>query len=84
MSRSQTASYEIRLSRLRQRYPEASDRELREKLACIQRGQEVIERIRERFAGVASEEIEREAVKAVKEVRRERREGSSARPRPLP
>ena len=40
-----------------------------------------MERIGERFAGVPQEEIEREAVKAVKEARRER---SSTRPRPLP
>jgi len=71
-------------ARLRERYPEAGDQELQEKLARIQLGQEAIERIRERFAGVPQEEIEREAVRAVKEVRRERRERSSTRPPPLP
>jgi len=72
MSRSQTTSAETLLARLRERYPEASDRELQEKLARIQRSREIMDRIGERFAGVPQEEIEREAVKAVKEVRRER------------
>jgi hypothetical protein len=55
------------LARLRQRHPEASDRELRERLARLQRAHEIAERIGERFPGVPQEEIEREAVKAVKE-----------------
>lgn len=71
---------ETLLARLRERHPEASDRELREKLAHVQPGRVIAERIGERFAGVPQEEIEREAVKAVKEVRRER---GSTRPRPL-
>jgi len=60
------------LSRLRQRRPEKSDRELLESAARIQLGREASDRARERFAGVPSEEIEREAVKAVREVRQER------------
>ena len=60
------------LQRLRRRRPEQSDRELVESLARIQLGREARARARERFAGVASEEIEREAAKAVREVRRER------------
>lgn len=84
MVRSQTTSAETLLARLRKRHPEASDQELQEKLAGIQRSREIMERIGERFAGVPQEEIEREAVKAVKEARRERREGSSTRPCPLP
>ena len=77
----QTKSAELLLTRLRKRRPEASDRELLESVACIQRGRQAAERIGERFAGVSPEEIEREAVKAVREVRRERR---SAGPRLLP
>jgi tRNA A37 N6-isopentenylltransferase MiaA len=84
MLRSQTTSAETLLARLRERHPEASDQELQEKLARIQRSREIMERIGERFAGVPQEEIEREAVKAVKEVRRERRERSSTRPPSLP
>jgi hypothetical protein len=59
------------LARLRKRRPEASDRELVEGVARIQLGREASGRVKERFAGVSSEEIEREAVKAVREVRRE-------------
>jgi hypothetical protein len=60
------------LERLRKRRPEKSDRELLESAARIQLGREASDRARERFAGVPSEEIEREAVKAVREVRHER------------
>jgi len=84
MARAQTKSAETLLARLRERHPQANDRELREKLARIQRGRELLQRIGERFAGVPQEEIEREAVKAVKQARRERRERSSTRPHPLP
>jgi hypothetical protein len=59
------------LERLRKRRPEKSDRELVESVARIQLGREASARVKERFAGVASEEIEREAVKAVREVRHE-------------
>jgi hypothetical protein len=60
------------LERLRERRPAKSDRELLESAARIQLGREASDRARERFAGVSSEEIEREAVKAAREVRRER------------
>ena len=60
------------LERLRERRPAKSDRELLENAARIQLGREASDRARERFAGVSSEEIEREAVKAAREVRRER------------
>ncbi len=75
MSPSDTATVEIDrslLARLRKRRPKKSDRELLESLARIQLGREARARARERFAGVSSEEIEREATKAVGEVRRER------------
>ena len=52
--------------------PKQSDRELLESLARIQLGREASARVKDRFAGVSSEEIEREAVKAAREVRRER------------
>jgi len=60
------------LKRLRQRRPAKSDRELLESVARIQLGHEASDRAAERFQGVSSDEIEREAVKAVREVRRER------------
>jgi hypothetical protein len=60
------------LERLRQRLPAKSDRELLESVARIQLGREASDRAAERFRGVSSDEIEREAVKAVREVRRER------------
>lgn len=56
---------------LRERDPQKSERELMNDLAVIKEGDEAIERIRARFAGIPSEEIEREAVKAVREVRKE-------------
>jgi predicted phosphoribosyltransferase len=60
------------LKMLRERDPQKSERELMEDLAVIKEGDEAIERIGERFADVDPEEIEREAVKAVREVRQER------------
>jgi hypothetical protein len=60
------------LERLRQRRPAKSDRELLESVARIQLGREASDRVADRFQGVSSNEIEREAVKAVREVRRER------------
>jgi hypothetical protein len=51
------------LERLRRRRPDKSDRELLESAARIQLGREASGRARESFAGVSSEEIEREAVK---------------------
>ncbi len=75
MAASPTTSVEIDnelLERLRKRRPEKNDRELLESVARIQLGREASDRARERFAGVPSEEIEREAIKAAREVRRER------------
>lgn len=60
------------LDRLRKRRPERNDRELLESAARIQLGREAIARVRKRFSGVPMEEIESEAVKAVREVRGER------------
>jgi hypothetical protein len=60
------------LDRLRKRCPERNDRELLESAARIQLGGEAIARVRKRFSGVPMEKIESEAVKAVREVRRER------------
>jgi len=60
------------LERLRQRRPAKSDRELLESVARIQLGREASDRAAERFQGTSSDEIEREAIKAVREVRRER------------
>lgn len=54
---------------LRERDPDKSERELMEDLAVVKEGDEAIERIGERFADVDPDEIEREAVKAVREVR---------------
>lgn len=56
---------------LRERNPEKSERELMESLATIRRGRTAVERIGDAFAEVDPEEIEREAVKAVREVRAE-------------
>lgn len=61
--------YSRTLKVLRERHPQKSESELMESLARIKEGDEAIKRIRERFRGVPSEEIEREAVKAVREVR---------------
>ena len=60
------------LERLRQQSPTKSNRELLESVARIQLGREASDRASERFQGVSSEEIEREAVQAVREVRGER------------
>ncbi len=60
------------LERLRSRHPGKGDRELLEGAARIQLGSEASDRARERFAGASSEEIEREAAKAAREVREER------------
>jgi hypothetical protein len=60
------------LTRLRKRRPKKSDRELLEDLAKIQLGREATNSIRQAFADVPQEKIEREAAKAVREVRRER------------
>lgn len=60
------------LERLRQRWPEKTDRELVESAARIRLGQEATTRARKAFEGVSSDEIEREAVRAVREVRAER------------
>lgn len=59
------------LDRLRKRRPGQGDRELLESAVRIQLGREAIARVRKRFAGVPMDEIEREAVDAVREVRRE-------------
>jgi hypothetical protein len=56
---------------LRRRHPQKSDQELMESLVTIKRGREATRKIGEAFADVDPEEIEREAVKAVREVRRE-------------
>lgn len=74
MSPPGTATVEIDqelLERLRKRAPGRSDRELVESQLRIQLGREATDRIREAFADVPEEEIEREAVKAVREVRSE-------------
>jgi hypothetical protein len=64
------------LQRLREP-SDKSDRELFEGVARIQLGWEASALAKERFAGVPSDEIEREAVKAAREVRRDR---ATARP----
>lgn len=63
--------YAHTLKVLRKRHPEKSERDLMESLATIKEGDEAIKLIRARFEGIPSEEIEREAVKAVREVRAE-------------
>jgi hypothetical protein len=63
--------YARTLKVLRKRHPQKSESELMESLATIKEGDDAIKLIRERFKGVSSEEIEREAVKAVREVRAE-------------
>jgi hypothetical protein len=60
------------LERLRQRRPAKSNRELLESAARVQLGHEANDRAAERSQGVPSDDIEREAIKAVREVRRER------------
>ena len=61
--------YAQTLRALRERDPQKSERELMESLVQIREGDEAIERIGARFAGVDPEEIEREAVSAVREAR---------------
>lgn len=63
--------YAHTLKVLRRRHPEKSESDLMELLATIKDGDEAIKLIRTRFEGIPSEEIEREAVKAVREVRAE-------------
>jgi hypothetical protein len=75
MPASSTTTVEIDsnlLDRLRQRRPTKNDRELLEGVARTQLGREASDRASECFRGVSSYEIEREAVEAVREVRRER------------
>jgi hypothetical protein len=75
MTASSTTTVEIDsnlLDRLRQRHPAKNDRELLEGVARAQLDREASDRASECFRGVSSYEIEREAVKAVREVRRER------------
>jgi hypothetical protein len=60
------------LARLRMHRPDGSDRELLESVLRIQLGHDASDRCRERFACVSTEEIEREDVKAVREVRLQR------------
>jgi len=60
------------LAELRQRTPGKSDRELLEELAVTRLGDDAIGRIREAFAEIPQEDIEGEAVKGVRDVRRER------------
>jgi hypothetical protein len=75
MAASSTTTVEIDsnlLDRLRQRRPAKNDRELLEGVARPQLGREASDRASECFRGVSSYEIEREAVEAVREVRRER------------
>ena len=68
------------LARLRERSPGKSDRELLEDLAVVTLGFETIHRVQRRTAeaGVDQEEIEREAVRAVREHRRRGAAGQAA------
>lgn len=59
------------LEKLRRRRPAKNDRELLESAVRIQLGNDASVRVKERFSGVSDEEIDREAVGAVREVRRE-------------
>jgi hypothetical protein len=61
--------YAQTLKVLRTQDPEKSERGLMTSLMRIKEGDDTIERIGARFAGVEPDEIEREAVKAVREVR---------------
>ena len=69
--------YARTLKVLRERNLQKTERELMESLVRIKEGDDAIERIGARFARVDPEEIEREAVQAVREVRAERAAGSS-------
>jgi hypothetical protein len=68
------------LARLRERSPGKSDRELLEELATVTLGFEAIQRVRQRTAdaGVDQQEIEDEAVRVVREHRRQRAAGHAA------
>ena len=68
------------LARLRERSPGKSDRELLEELATVTLGFETIQRVRQRTAdaGVDQQEIEDEAVRVVREHRRQRAAGHAA------
>jgi hypothetical protein len=68
------------LVRLRERSPGKSDRELLEELATVTLGFETIQRVRQRTAdaGVDQQEIEDEAVRVVREHRRQRAAGHAA------
>jgi hypothetical protein len=57
---------------LRERDPQKSEPELMASLARITQGDRAIARVRDRFQGAPSDEVEREAVKAVRAVRREK------------
>ena len=70
MAASQTTTVEID-SELRERDPQKSDRELLEDLAGIAVGDETLRRLQERNADANEDEVMAEAVKAVREVRRE-------------
>jgi hypothetical protein len=69
--------YAQTLKVLRARDPQKSERELMESLVRIKEGDDAIERIGARFAGVDPDELEREALDAVGEVRAERASGSA-------
>jgi hypothetical protein len=68
------------LARLRERAPGKSDRELLEDLAAVTLGFETIRGVQRRTAasGVGQAEIEAEAVRLVRENRRERAAGHTA------
>jgi hypothetical protein len=68
------------LAGLRERSPGKSDRELLEELATVTLGFETIQRVRQRTAdaGVDQQEIEDEAVRVVRERRRQRAAGHAA------
>ncbi|MHB1467681.1 MAG: hypothetical protein ACYCU0_08345 [Solirubrobacteraceae bacterium] len=68
------------LARLRARTPGKSDRELLEDLAAVTLGFEAIHRVQRRTAdaGVDQHEIESEAVRVVREHRRQRAAGRPA------
>lgn len=68
--------YAQTLAVLRERNPRKSERELMKSLVRIKEGDEAIERIGARFAGIDPGEIEREAVRAVREVRADRAAGA--------
>ncbi|MBA3865688.1 MAG: hypothetical protein H0X42_04980 [Solirubrobacterales bacterium] len=74
MAASPTTTVEIDsglLAQLRQRDPRKSDREMLEDLAVIAVGDETLRALQERNADADEDEVMAEAVKAVREVRRE-------------